>query len=145
MDNLDTILPFFSSFNMTILCLVTLVPLLVWTLKSVCQLYKNVPGISLKTPVILIFLAPFIVQLANFICILVQSDNGLVLVTLFSKLYIVALFYSFYFLVREVVFFEHLLQSTEALNAEPAFTDGGSAASSQHSQVSGGVFSLIPR
>ena len=140
--DLDAILPFFSSFNMTILCLVTLVPLLIWTLKSVCQLYKNVPGTSLKTPVILIFLGPFVVQLANFICILVESDNGLVLVTLFAKLYIVVLFYSFYFLVREVVFFEHLLQSTEALNAEPAFTDGGS---SSHSQVSQGVFSLTPR
>jgi hypothetical protein len=101
-----------------------------------------VPGASLKTPVILIFLGPFVVQLANFICILVESEGGLVLVTLFAKLYIVVLFYSFYFLVREVVFFEHLLQSTEALNAEPAFTDGGS---SSHSQVSGGVFSLTPR
>ena len=72
-------------------------------------------------------MGPFVVQLSNFICILVESDNGLVLVTLFSKLYIVVLFYSFYFLVREVVFFEHLLQSAEALNAEPAFTDGGSS------------------
>ena len=72
-------------------------------------------------------MGPFVVQLSNFICILVESDNGLVLVTLFSKLYIVILFYSFYFLVREVVFFEHLLQSAEALNAEPAFTDGGSS------------------
>ena len=54
-------------------------------------------------------MGPFVVQLSNFICILVESDNGLVLVTLFSKLYIVVLFYSFYFLVREVVFFEHLL------------------------------------
>ena len=85
------------------------------------------PGASLKTPVILIFLGPFVVQVGNFVCILVESDNGLVLVTLIAKLYIVVLFYAFYFLVREVVFFEHLLQQTEALNAEPAFTDGGSS------------------
>ena len=43
-----------------------------------------------------------------------------------TKLYIVVLFYSFYYLIREVVFFEHLLQSAEAVNAEPAFTDGSS-------------------
>ena len=81
-------------------------------------------------------------QVGNFVCILVESDNGLVLVTLIAKLYIVVLFYAFYFLVREVVFFEHLLQQTEALNAEPAFTDGGS---SQQSQISSGIFSLTPR
>lgn len=48
---------------------------------------------------------------------------------LFTKLYVVVLFYSFYFLVREVLFFEHLLQGTEAQNAEVAFTitDGGSS------------------
>ena len=80
--------------------------------------------------------------MANFICILVESDGGIVLVTLIAKLYIVVLFYAFYFLVREVVFFEHLLQSTEALNAEPAFTDGGS---SQQSQISEGIFSTTPR
>ena len=34
--DLDAILPFFSSFNMTVICLVTLVPLLIWTLKSIC-------------------------------------------------------------------------------------------------------------
>ena len=46
---------------------------------------------------------------------------------LIAKLYIVALFYSFYYLIREVVFFEHLLQQADAINAEPAFTDGGSS------------------
>ena len=52
------------------------------------------------------------------------------LTSLFAKLYILILFYSFYFLVRDVVFFEHILQSTEALNADPAFNDSGSNHSS---------------
>ena len=64
------------------------------------------------------------------------------LTSLFAKLYILILFYSFYFLVRDVVFFEHILQSTEALNADPAFNDSGS---NHSSQISAGIFSLTPR
>ena len=44
------------------------------------------------------------------------------MVVLFSKLYAVVLFYSFYFLIREVLFFEHILHGAEARNAEVAFT-----------------------
>ena len=69
---------------------------------------------------------------------------ALIIVDVISKIYIVALLYSFYFLLREVVFFEHLLQSAEAMNADAAFSSSG-ASSSAHSQVSGGVFSLTPR
>ena len=69
-----------------------------------------------------------------------DSPGSVALVALTAKLYLVILFYGFYFLLREVLFFEHLLQSAEALNAEPAFTDGGSS----QSQLSQGVFSLTP-
>ena len=64
------------------------------------------------------------------------------MVALFAKLYIMVLFYSFYFMIREVVFYEHLLQQAEAINADPAFSD---SAASSSSQVSGGIFSLAPR
>ena len=46
-----------------------------------------------------------------------------------SKLYIISLLYSFYYLIREVVFFEHLLGGIEAENANPAFTSEAIATS----------------
>ena len=70
-----------------------------------------------------------------------DSKQGWVSIALIAKLYIMVLFYSFYFMIREVVFYEHLLQQAEALNQDPVFTDGGSS----QSQISGGVFSLTPR
>ena len=66
------------------------------------------------------------------------------MVTLVAKLYMMILFYSFYFMVREVVFYEHLLQQAEALNADPAFSDSGASSTHSSSQVYGGVFSLAP-
>ena len=39
-----------------------------------------------------------------------ESEQSLAIISLTAKLYIVVLFYSFYFLIREVVFYEHLLQ-----------------------------------
>jgi len=91
------------------MAIVILVPLLMWTLKSICSLYKNVPSASLKTPAILIFLGPVLIQACNFASIQVGSEQALALVYLAAKLYIVVLFYSFYFMLREVVFYEHLL------------------------------------
>mmetsp|Transcript_35611 Transcript_35611/g.46871 ORF Transcript_35611/g.46871 Transcript_35611/m.46871 type:complete len:123 (+) Transcript_35611:94-462(+) len=122
-------MPFFGQFNMTITSVVVLVPLLIWTLKSVCQLFKNVPSAALKTPAILIFLGPLVLQGSNFVAIQVESEQGLAMIALFAKLYMMILFYSFYFMVREVVFYEQLLQQNEAINADPAFTDGGSSQS----------------
>ena len=55
------ILPFFSAYNMSIMSMVVLVPLAIWTLKSVCSLYKNVPSVALKTPAIMIFLGPLVI------------------------------------------------------------------------------------
>ena len=52
------------------------------------------------------------------------------MVALFAKLYIMVLFYSFYFMIREVVFYEHLLQQAEAINADPAFSDSAASSSS---------------
>ena len=110
----DLVMPFFCRFNMTILSLVVLIPLSLWTMKSVCSLYKNVPNAGLKIPAILIFIGPFVLQFTNLVCLQIESESALAMITLAAKVYIVVLFYSFYFLVREVVFFEHLLQSAEA-------------------------------
>ena len=125
--NIDLVMPFFSEANMTIMGMTLLLPLTLWTIKSVVSLYKNVPDFNLKVPAILIFLAPFVLSVANLLYLQFDSNAAHASVSLVSKLYIVVLFYCFYFLVREVVFFEHLLQSAEALHAEPAFTDGGSS------------------
>ena len=51
-----------------------------------------------------------------------------------TKLFIVVLFYSFYYLVREVVFFEHLLEGAEAINAEAAF-NSDSQSTQSHSRI----------
>ena len=102
-------MPFFSAYNMSITSMIVLVPLTFWTLKSVCSLYKNVPSIALKTPAIMIFFGPLVIQASNFVAIQVESEQSLALIALFAKIYIVILFYSFYFMLREVVFYEHLL------------------------------------
>ena len=86
-----------------------LVPITIWTFRSVWQLYRNIPGASLKTPAILIFMGPFMVQVCYFVITQMEHESAIVLVQLAAKLYIVVLFYSFYFLIREVVYFEHLL------------------------------------
>ena len=65
----DDLMPFFGQFNMTITSIVILVPLIIWTLKSVCQLCKNVPDKALKVPAILIFGGPLVMQASNFIAI----------------------------------------------------------------------------
>lgn len=69
------------------------------------------------------------------------------MIALVAKIFITVLLCSFYFMIREVVFYEHLLQQTEAMNADAAFSETGtvSAMTTQSSQVSGGVFSLVPR
>mgnify|MGYP000533648343 CR=1 FL=1 len=126
--------------NMTVMGLIVLAPLAMWTMKQICALYKNVPVASLKAPAILIFLGPAVFQATSIALIHAKSETALALIALAQKILIIVLLYSFYFLLREVVFYEHLLAGTEALNAEPAFTDAGSS----HSQVSGGVFSLTP-
>ena len=67
--DVDSMMPFFDTINMTITAIVVLIPLSIWTLKQVCSLYKNVPSASLKTPAILIFMAPLVLQLCNLISI----------------------------------------------------------------------------
>ena len=103
----DDLMPFFGQFNMTITSIVILVPLMIWTLKSICQLCKNVPDKALKVPAILIFGGPLVMQASNFVAIQVDSEQGQAMISLFEKLYVMALFYSFYFMIREVVFLEH--------------------------------------
>ena len=103
----DDLMPFFGQFNMTITSIVILVPLMIWTLKSICQLCKNVPDKALKVPAILIFGGPLVMQACNFVAIQVDSEQGQAMISLFEKLYVMALFYSFYFMIREVVFLEH--------------------------------------
>lgn len=62
------------------------------------------------------------------------------ILTLVCKTYVGVLFYAFYYLLREVVYFEHLLSGSEAINAEPQFNERNSmaaASSNSASQVSG--------
>ena len=73
--------------------------------------------------------------MTNLVRIQVQSDSALVMFSLIAtKLFIVVLFYSFYYLVREVVFFEHLLEGAEAINAEAAF-NSDSQSTQSHSRI----------
>ena len=143
--NADELMPFFSAFNMSLIAIIVLVPLTLWTLKSTCLLYKNVPSAALKTPAILIFFGPLTLQICNMAAIHVESEHSLALISLAAKIFVTVLFCSFYFMIREVVFYEHLLQQTIAMNADAAFSETGTVSSSPSSQVSEGVFSLVPR
>ena len=73
--DVDEMMPFFNLIGMTITATIVMIPLAFWTLKSVCSLYKYVPSASLKTPAILIFMTPLILQLCNLITItLIESE-----------------------------------------------------------------------
>lgn len=87
-----------------------IVPLTLWTFICVYTIQKNVPSTALKTSAILIFFGPLLLMICNLASISVTSDQTLALIFLFEKLYIMVLLYSFYFMIREVVFYEHLLQ-----------------------------------
>ena len=91
---------------------------------------KHVPATSLKTPVIIIFLGPLLFQTCNLLSLYLQSENVPILM-LICKTYVGLMFYAFYYLLREVVFFEHLLSGSEAINAEPVFSERNS----QHQSV----------
>ena len=110
-----------------------------WTMKQEYSIFKNVPSAGLKCPVMIIFMAPLLFQVCNLLTLYVH-DMHIPILTLICKAYIGVLFYAFYFLLREFVYFEHLLQGAEAANAEPVFSDRNSAqasASATLSQVSG--------
>jgi hypothetical protein len=105
-----------------VMCLLVLAPLVMWTCTKVLSMAKNVPS-SLKVPVGMILTAPLVFQVSNFAILMVDLEIGLPIVDILSKLYIGALYFAFYYLLREMVFFEHLLVGPEALNANPNFND----------------------
>ena len=107
-----------TEFNAIIVCGLVLVPMFLWTIIQVCSMVKNVPSAGLRTPVIMIFLAPLLFQTCNLLSLNVHGLH-LPILTLVCKTYIGVLFYAFYYLLREVVYFEHLLSGSEAINAEP--------------------------
>ena len=89
------------------------------------SIFKNVPSAGLKAPVMIIFLGPLLFQACNLLSLYLPNLHVPIL-TLVCKTYIGILFYAFYFLLREVVFFEHLLSGSEAANAEPVFSERNS-------------------
>ena len=113
---------FFNEFNAIIVCSLVLVPIILWTIKQEYSIIKHVPAASLKTPVIIIFLGPVLFQTCNLLSLYLLSVNVPILM-LICKTYVGLMFYAFYYLLREVVFFEHLLSGSEAINAEPVFSD----------------------
>ena len=115
----------FTEFNAIIVSALVLLPILIWTIKQEYSIMKHVPATSLKTPVIIIFLGPLLFQTCNLLSLYLQSENVPILM-LICKTYVGLMFYAFYYLLREVVFFEHLLSGSEAINAEPVFSDRNS-------------------
>ena len=115
----------FTEFNAIIVSTLVLIPILFWTIKQEYSIIKHVPAASLKTPVIVIFLGPLLFQTCNLLSLYLLSVNVPILM-LICKTYVGLMFYAFYYLLREVVFFEHLLQGSEAINAEPVFSDRNS-------------------
>ena len=119
-------MPFFSDHRMNLISSLVLGPLAIWTVICIYSLCKNVPSAALKWPAILIFFGPLMLQICNTINIQVESEHNLALIALAVKIYIGALFCCFYLMIREVVFYEHLLQ-TGAMNADAAFSDNQSS------------------
>ena len=142
----NDIMPFFSDHKINVINSLVLAPLAIWTILCIYSLCKNVPSPALKWPAILIFFGPLMLQICNTINNYVESEHNLALIALAAKIYIGALFCSFYLMIREVVFYEHLLQ-TDAMNADANFEEKQSMSevTTHSSQVSGGVFSLVPR
>ena len=98
----------FTEFNAIIVCALVLIPMFLWSMKQGYNIMKNVPSAGLKTPVLLILMAPLLFQICNLLS-LYAKDLHIPILTLICKAYIGVLFYAFYFLLREFVFFEHLL------------------------------------
>lgn len=98
-----------------------------------CKIGQQVPDLALKIPTMVIFFGPFLLLSGTFTMFtfffsieqesLSESVDSLsyFIFKFVSQGYLIALLYSFYYLIREVVFFEHLLGGIEAENANPAF------------------------
>ena len=120
----------FSFFNVVTVCMLSLFALIMLSSRLLCKVHQYVPISSLKAPVICILLAPLLMQLANLCTLIVPLQSGFhPLVAVVSKLYLALVFYCFYLLLREVVFFEQLLRGHEGDHADPEFNDASSVSS----------------
>jgi len=112
---------FFTLFNATAWALIVLVPAFLWTIKLVYSLHRTVPTRNLKVPVILILMTPVIFQACNLTTLYTNPDTGSLFVNLGCKVYLGFIFFAFYYLLREVVYFEQLLKGPDITNSDPYF------------------------
>ena len=122
---------FFSFYSVLIISVFFIIPLAIITYKLSARILTEVPLKRLRSPVMVIIVSPLMLQLLNIVELLIPVKTGLTAISLsLSKLLIPLVFYNFYLLLREVVYFEYLLKGEGDLNDQPEFSDTNSVESS---------------